>query len=65
MEERLSEWILFQGSLGYALTHAQIRKLVRRMLGDDETLESAGPAGLLPEIHPFYYQALENPRKPC
>jgi len=38
MEERLTEWILFQGSLGYPPTHAQIRRLARRMLGDDETL---------------------------
>ena len=38
MEERLTEWILFQGSLGYPLTHAQIRRLARRMLGDDESL---------------------------
>jgi len=38
MEERLTEWIQFQGLLGHPLTHAQIWKLARRMLRDDETL---------------------------
>jgi hypothetical protein len=65
-EDRLVRWLLRQESLGYALTHSQLRSCVKallRLLGDNKPL-GRNWSSRFSSVIQTYLPSLENARKP-